>query len=128
MKIIKKVFAQPDVIGQVKPPDWLEAHGDVGVGQGGTFGLISFLNNALRLATVIAGLYGMLNLVLAGYGFISGGGNPENIQNAQDKIWKTLIGLVLIAASYTLAAIIGWLLFGDASIIIRPKVYGPGLK
>ena len=112
-----------DIIGEIKPPSWLSKHGATEVGE--NFGLINFFSNALRLLTVVAGLWGVLNLILAGYGFISSGGDQEKIQSAQSKIWNSLIGLIIIAASFTIAAIIGWIFFGDAGIILNPKVYGP---
>jgi len=32
---------------------------------------------------------------------------------------------VIMAGSFVLAALIGWLIFGDATAILNPKIYGP---
>lgn len=88
-------------------------------------GLIAFLNNVLRLAIMAAGLYAFLNLIIAGYGFISAGGDPKAVSNAWAKIWQSLLGLLIILGSFVLAGIFGYLLFGDATAILRPKIYGP---
>lgn len=108
-----------EIIGKVTPPPGVAKYGPYNVG------LIQFLNNILRLLIVIAGLYVLLNLILAGFSFISAGGDPKNVEKAWAKIWQSLVGLLIIAGSFVLAAIFGWLLFGDATAILRPKIYGP---
>ncbi|HUV46884.1 MAG TPA: hypothetical protein VMW29_02000 [Candidatus Bathyarchaeia archaeon] len=125
--LIPKAYAQDDeIIGTINPPSWLEKHGSLEVGGEGGFGLINFLSNVLRLISVVAGLWALVNLLLAGIGFISSAGDSEKVSQASSKIWQTLMGLVVIAMAYTLAAIIGWIFFGNAGMIINPKVYGPG--
>jgi len=113
-----------DVIGEISPPEWIKKHGSVEVEA--NFGLINFISNILRLVTVVAGLFTVFNLLLAGISHISASGEPEKVKNAMDKIWNSLIGLIIIAASYTIAALLGWIIFGDASAIISPKIWGPG--
>lgn len=105
------------IFGEIKPP--IEAYGSVFAG------LVPFLNNILRLIFVIAGLYGFFNLILAGFGFMSAGGDPKAIEKAWSKIWQSLIGLIIIVASFLLAAILGYLLFGDTMAILNPKIWGP---
>ena len=120
------LYAQESIIGEIKPPGWLEKHGSVEVGGERGFGLINFFSNILKLMTVVAGLFAAVNLIFAGLGFISASGEPEKLKSANQKIWNSLIGLVIIAASFTIAAIVGWIFFGDATMIISPKIYGPG--
>lgn len=92
--------------------------------QNGT-GLIIILNNLLKFAIVIAGLYTLWNLIFAGYMFMSAGGDPKAIGKAWDKIWQSLIGLLIAAGSFVLAAIFGYLIFKDPSALLVPKIYGP---
>lgn len=97
-----------------------------GIGEAGkVFGLIVFLNNIIRLLFVLAGLYAFFNLILAGLGFISAGGDPKNISSAWAKIWQSLLGLLIIVGSFVLAAIFGQILFGNAGAILSPQLYGP---
>ena len=88
-------------------------------------GLIGFLNNIIRLLIAVAGIWGFINLILAGFGFMSAAGDPKKVSLAWAKIWQSLIGLLIIAGSFVLAAIFGHLLFGDATAILQPKIYGP---
>jgi len=89
-------------------------------------GLIAFLNNVVRLLIVVGGLFAFFNLILAGYGFLSAGDDPKKMAAAWAKIWQSMMGLLFIVGSFVLAAIFGWLLFGDATAILNPKIYGPG--
>ena len=122
-----EVFAQGEIIGSVSPPPaiqkWLDLAGAGGDQQ--VPGLIYFINALLKLIIVLAGLYAFFNLIIAGYQFMSAGGDSKAIGNAWAKIWQSLIGLLIVASSFVLAAIFGWLLFGDASAILIPKIYGP---
>lgn len=88
-------------------------------------GLVLFLNNVIRLLIIVGGLFAFLNLVLAGYGFLSAGDDPKKMGAAWQKIWQSMMGLLFILGSFVLAAIFGWLLFGDARAILNPKIYGP---
>ena len=74
---------------------------------------------------VIGGLFAFFNLVIAGYGFLSAGDDPKKIEAAWKKIWQSMLGLLFILGSFILAAIFGYLLFGDATAILKPKIYGP---
>lgn len=88
-------------------------------------GLIIILNNLIKFIIVVAGLYTFWNLISAGYGFMSAGGEPKAVEKAWAKIWQSLIGLLVVAGSFVLAAIFGWLIFKDPSALLVPKLYGP---
>ncbi|MAG60109.1 hypothetical protein CMO96_04985 [Candidatus Woesebacteria bacterium] len=105
--------------GAVSPPPGVEAHG------GGPGGIINLLNVVLRLLIAIGGIYALVNIIIAGYQFISAGGDPKNIENAWGKIWQSLLGLLIIAASFIIAAVISQLIFGKADAILNPQVYTP---
>ncbi|HUV71750.1 MAG TPA: hypothetical protein VMW25_01960 [Clostridia bacterium] len=109
--------------GQITPPPPFQ---DV-PGQYGGFktGLIKFGNNILKLLIAAAGLFAFFNIVIAGYTFLSAGGDPKKIEQAWARIWQSLLGLLFVAGSFVLAAIFGWLIFGDAGAILAPKIYGP---
>ncbi len=108
------------IFGTVAPPPGAAAYG------GSVFGgFVPFLNNILRLIFVVGGLFAFFNLILGGFGFLSAGGDAKAIEKAWGKIWQSLVGLILIVGSFVLAAIFGYLLFGNATTILNPKLYGP---
>lgn len=108
------------IFGTVKPP--LTAYGG-----GSVFtGLVPLLNNILRLVFVIAGLFALVNLITAGFQFMSAAGDPKQIEKAWSKIWQSIVGLIIIVGSFVLAAIFGYLIFGNAMAILSPKIWGPG--
>lgn len=108
------------VFGPVNPPAPIVTYGSL---QGG--GLVKFLNIILQTLVVIAGLYFLVNLILAGYQFMSAGGDSKNIEAAWGKIWQSIIGLLIVAASFLLAAIFGILIFNDWQAILKPQIFKP---
>lgn len=114
------------IFGPIKNPfEVLNVPGYAGEVGDPTFGLIAFANNLLKLVIIIAGLFAFFNLIIAGFQFMTAGGDPKGINQAWSKIWQSLIGLLIVAASFLLAAIFGWLLFGDVMAILQPRIYGP---
>ncbi len=88
-------------------------------------GLTDLLSTILNLLVVVAGLYMLFNLIFAGYQFINAAGDPKTIESAWSKIWQSIVGLVLVAGSFTLAALFGQLIFGDATAILKPSIFTP---
>ena len=115
----EKILADAsEIVGTVDNP--VPAYGSVAGG-----GLILFLTNVLRLVFVVAGMFAFINLILAGFQFMSAGGDAKAIEKAMAKIWQSLVGLILVVGSFALAALFGYLLFGDAGFILSPQIYGP---
>jgi hypothetical protein len=105
------------IFGPITPPNFISSE---------PTGLITLFNNILRLLIVGAGIYALLNFILAGYSFMSASGDPKKIELAWAKIWQSIVGLFIIAISFALAALLGQLLFGEPTAILNPKIYGPG--
>jgi len=115
-----KLLANNDIWGKLSPPPGVSRWGADPFGSPG--GLVSFLNAILRIIFLVAGLFAFFQLIIAGFQFISAGGNPESINKAWSKIWQSLLGLVIIVGSFVLAIIFGWLIFGDPGAILNPKI------
>lgn len=88
-------------------------------------GLTIFLTNILRLAFVGAGIYALLNFIVAGFMYMNSGGDPKALTAAWNRIWLSLVGLIIIVGSFGLAALFGYLFFGNAGFILNPVIYGP---
>ncbi|MBI3443115.1 hypothetical protein HY008_00385 [Candidatus Woesebacteria bacterium] len=108
------------LFGRVNPPPGVAAYSGTTAEQ-----LTTFLGIIVRSLIVIAGIYALFNLVLAGYAFMSAGDNPKAIEGAWAKIWQTLLGLAFTAGAFILAAIFGKLVFNDFFALLRIRIYGP---
>lgn len=107
-------------IGTIAQPIQTQAIGTV---EGGAIGIL--LNTVFNLLIVIAGIYTLFNFILAGYMFLSAGDEPKKIEGAWNKIYQSVIGLLVAAGSLVLAAIFGQIIFGDATALINPVIPVP---
>ncbi len=87
--------------------------------------LVNLAQKLLLFVIVIAGLFTFWNIVQAGFMFLSAGSEPKNITKAWDKIWQSIVGLLVVAGSFILAGIFGYLIFGDATALITFRIFGP---
>lgn len=110
------------IFGDINLPSALSGYGEFNTPSGGLVGLI---NNLYKLVTIAAGLFSIVNFILAGYGIMTSSGDPEKLSKAQNKIWFSIVGLIIIVAVFTFAALLGWIIFKDTTAILMPKVYGP---
>lgn len=111
--------AGSSVFGSIKPPQGVDKYGDLQSG-----GLLQFASNGIRLATTVAGVWVMLNFILAGWKYITSSGDSKAHTEASHMMTNSVIGLAIIVGSYTLAAIVGLVFFGDATFILNPKLQG----
>lgn len=110
------MLAQADnVFGSIKPPDFLKnLSPDTFLGK--------FLDRTVKILVIGAGVYALINLILAGYAFMSAGEDPKKVAGAWAKIYQTMLGLAFAAGAFVLAAIFSQLLFGDAMYLLQPKI------
>ena len=112
------LLAQTNPFGTVAPPPGVSNY--TAKFGAGSASLVGFISNAVKLLIIVASLYVLLNLIFAGYQFISAGGDAKKIEEAWNKIWQSLLGLFIVAGSFVLAAIFGQLIFGDPGFILNP--------
>ncbi len=106
-----------DIFGQIKPPSFIAENPS---------GLVTLFNNLLRLLIIGGGIYALINFIIAGYSFMSANNDPKKIDLAWAKIWQSMVGLLIIAVSFVIAALIGKLLFGNTKALFEINIYGPG--
>ncbi len=116
MLIPKAFAAASSIVGSVANP---LPYGDV------TKGLVPFLTNILRVFFVVAGIVAFLNFIIAGFQYMTAAGDAKAMSSAWDRIWQSLLGLILIVGSFALASLFGYLIFGRADFILNPQIYGP---
>lgn len=108
-----------DPVGKITRPSFIPE----GIDSTGKFtGIMVFLNSILKLVFIVAGLFAFINIILAGYQFMTAGGDAKAVGKAWEKIWQSFLGLLIVVSSFLLAAIIGILLFKDPTAILQPKL------
>jgi hypothetical protein len=123
IELIPKIFAADTIVGKITNP-LAKSYGNYNDPTGGIIGLFT---NLLRLVFVVAGIYALINFIIAGYQYMSAAGDAKALTAAWGRIWQTLLGLIIVVGSFALAALFGYLIFGDAGFILRPSIYGPGV-
>ena len=108
---IKTVHAE-DVVGTIALPSGFPSE----VGQTG-----SFITVIVRFFIIIGGLFTLWQFLSGGLTYITSGGDKAKVQEAGNKITMSIIGLVIMAASFIIIAIVSKLLFGDFTAILMPK-------
>ncbi len=88
-------------------------------------GLDSILNALLKTTILFAGFNVLYKLIVAGNTLLGDGGDPKKVQQAWEKIYVSLIGLLVVAGSLVLAGIFGYLIYGDATALINPQIFKP---
>lgn len=107
-----------DVIGTLQPPQSVISDLSA-VGP-------KFFTPIIGLIVVIAGIWAFLQLLLGGLGYITAGGDPKKITEAQSKIMHAVIGMAIIAASFFIIGIIGYLFFNSPTYFLSPTLQAPG--
>lgn len=91
-----------------------------GIDPGAAIGKL--IQYAIWILIIGASIYALINLILAGYSFMSAGEDSKKVAGAWAMIWQTLLGLSIAAGAFVLAAIFGQLIFGNAGFILNPVI------
>jgi hypothetical protein len=114
---------QCGIWGCVSPPPGVA---DFNQQAGGEIGLVIFASNIIRLIMVIAGIWSLFNLIFAGFKYITAANDVKAVETAWQSIYMSLIGLIIIVSSFTITAIVSYLLFGDPTFVLNPTLCQAG--
>lgn len=107
----------PGIFGNINPPvDNPILTTDKGEG------IFILISNILKMAGYIAGLFFLVQMILAGFAYLSASGDPKKTEAAWAKIWQSLLGLIIVASAFVIASVVGYFLNID---ILNPTIYGP---
>ena len=73
----------------------------------------NLISTVVGFLTIVAGISFILYFIIAGFSWITAGGDLEKVKKAQANITNALIGLIIVAIAYTVTAIVGSLLGFD---------------
>lgn len=111
------------LFGNIKPPPGIDKYITATAGQPAGAGLFLFLSNLFKLAAVIGGIYVIFQFITAGYAYISANGDVKKTEAAWNKIWQSILGLVIISSAFVLAGVVSRI---TGINLINPTIYGPG--
>lgn len=108
--------------GRVQPPKGLSGFNYSATGDVSGIGLVSFISQLIKLATIVAGVWVMFNFLSAGWLYITSEGDAGAHTKVSEKLTFSLIGILVVVAAYTIAGILSLLLFGSATFILNPTL------
>ena len=112
--LFSPIYAADDVVGTLTAPtSAVTALSDVGP---------KFFTPIVYLIVVISGIWAFLQFLLGGLGYITASGDPKKIQEAQNKLIHSLIGLAIIAGSFIITAAVSQIFFGSWDFILNPSI------
>lgn len=114
--------ADESVFGTIEAPDGVAKFNAEAGADANNVGLLLFVSNVIRLISIVGGIVVLFNFVFAGFTYITANGDSAAMSKIGEKLSLSVTGLILIVASYTIAGIIGLIVFGDATYIINPQI------
>lgn len=87
--------------------------------------LYGFISWGLTFITIFAGLYTLVNLLIAGASLVASNGDSGATQKVRQSITNSLLGLGIIVLAYAITAIASTLIFGDPMYYINPQILAP---
>lgn len=103
------------IFGNISAPGTYTGYQDIANG-----GLANFVSALIALITTLGGIFVMINFISAGYIFITNPAEPQKLTEANNKMIQSLIGLMIIAAAFVIAAFLGYLFFKDSGFLLNP--------
>jgi len=76
----------------------------------GPQGFFDFLSIIFKVAGIVAGLFFVIKIIMAGFSYMSASGDEKKTAVAFATIWQSIIGLVIVASAFVLAGVIGKIL------------------
>jgi len=105
--IVKRAYAA------VRNYEVLQGEGKIGeVGADAPTKLTVLLSGVIGFLTIVGVIYFIIQIILAGYSWISAGEDSGKIKEAQQKITNSVLGLFIILIAVVLVNLFGYVLGG----------------
>jgi hypothetical protein len=69
--------------------------------------IANIISNAIGVMTIGAGIWFLFQAIIAGYNYLSAGGDKTKIEAAGRRLTNSLIGIAVVVAAYGILALIG---------------------
>lgn len=93
------------IFGNINPPSAISKLELAGGGGGN--GIFVLLNTVFKLAGVVAGIFFVIQIILAGFTWIGASGDEKKTHKAWATIWQSLLGMVIVASAFVIAGAVG---------------------
>ncbi|MCJ7740707.1 pilin [Candidatus Microgenomates bacterium] len=82
---------------------------NLGIGDSAKVGnqLNKALSGIIGFLTIVAGLWFIFQIIIAGYGWMNAGGDKNHLEEARNKIVNALIGLIIVVSAWVITGLIG---------------------
>jgi len=124
---ISKVYAATNneeidgIVGSINVPKGVDLINKQ-TGIEGGIGIILFISNMIKLFTMIGGVWIIINISLAAFTYITGGGKADSSTKVNSYVSMSVIGLLLMISAYAVAGIIGLVFYDNAGFILKPTI------
>jgi len=109
------------IFGTIEPPSELKPLIEKAGTEGTTgAGIFVLLNRIFTIVIAAAGIFFVIQILLAGFAYISASGDQKKTEAAWSKIYQSIIGLVIVSSAFVLATVIGKLVGMDN--ILNPTI------
>jgi len=100
---MKKIFLTDASLGPIGEG---EGFGPWNAGDPGV-NLASIISKILGILTIFAGIWFLFQTIIAGYNYLSAGGDKARIEAAGRKLTNSILGLAIVVAAYGIIALLG---------------------
>ncbi len=112
--LIPQVLAgSTDIVGTITAPGGIPNT----AAQTGTL-----LSVVIKLLVAVAGIFALWQFLSGGLDYITSDGDKTKVSSATNKFTMAFMGLALIAGSFIIIAIAGFLFYGNPGIFLNPKL------
>jgi hypothetical protein len=112
---IRTLLAAATTTGQDLGSKAITGVGPLGGADGANFGnsavvitrFVTQLSNLIGLLTIVAGIYFVLTFILAGFDWLSSGGDKGKVEKAQNRMTSAAIGLLIVIIALGIIGVVG---------------------
>lgn len=109
-------------LAQLRNPVLPEPLGSSPDPQAGGIATGNFISSIVGLLFIIGFVWALLNIVTGGIAWISSEGDKANLEKARNKITHAIVGLIVVAAAWAIALLVGQFLGIDLRSLPIPNI------
>jgi len=122
-KIMSPVSAADDMgLGTLDKPPGVEQWTDTSGLGADESPILFFASRMINIIAIVAGIWTFLNVIIAGYTYITSQGNAAANEKVRNLLTQSAIGMLIIIFAYSAGGLLGLIFFGDASFILEPTI------